>query len=209
MIFFIDKPKGMSSFDVIRRLKPRFPKKTKIGHAGTLDPLATGLMIVAVERSDTKRLTEFLKLPKRYVAEVTLGITSLTYDSEGPLTSGVCENPPDRAVIEKVLAEHFSGTISQRPPDFSAAHVRGERAYDLARRGEKVDLPAREVTILSCEILAYQWPIVTLDIRCSSGTYIRSLAHDLGQVLGCGAYMSELRRLEIGPYHLDMKNCEV
>ena len=208
MILLIDKEKGITSFDVIRKLKPKFPKKTKIGHAGTLDPLASGLMIVAIEREDTKRLTEFLKLPKRYLVEVKFGSTSATYDSEGPFTVVVPEgdllqSPLPVAVIETAISENFIGEISQRPPDFSAAHVNGVRAYALARRGEKVDLPSRRITIHSCEIVSYEWPKLVLDVRCSSGTYIRSLAHDLGQVLGCGAYVQELRRTEIGEYRIE------
>lgn len=200
-ILFIDKPKGVTSYDVIRRLKPKFPRM-KIGHAGTLDPLASGLMIVAVG-SATKQLTQFLKLPKRYIVEATFGKISATYDAEGPFTEIVHESVSREAIIEN-LREHFTGEILQTPPAYSAAKINGQRAYDLARQGREVVLESRKISIESCEILSYEWPRLSLDVRCSSGTYIRSLVHDLGQKLGCGAYVSDLRRIEIGEYHLGL-----
>lgn len=212
-ILLVDKERGMSSFDVIRVLKKKFPRGTKIGHSGTLDPLATGLLVIGLGKG-TKRLAEFLKLPKRYVAEATFGTTSLTYDAQGPFTvvvseSDLLQSPVPVAVIQTAITENFLGEISQTPPDFSAAHVNGERAYEIARRGEKVVLQPRKVTIEACDIvspsgnLVYEWPKLVLDVRCSSGTYIRSLVHDLGAKLGCGAYMSGLRRISVGEYHVD------
>lgn len=203
-ILFIDKPKGITSYDVIRKLKPKFPRM-KIGHSGTLDPLASGLMIVAVG-SATKQLAQFLKLPKRYVVEAVFGKTSATYDAEGPFTeilpdSILCE-PISREMIEEVLQKYFIGEILQTPPVYSAAKIKGQRAYDLARQGKEVCLDPRKVQIHSCEILSYEWPRLVLNVRCSSGTYIRSLMHDLGQKLRCGAYVSALRRTEIGKYDL-------
>lgn len=200
-ILFIDKPKGVTSYDVIRRLKPKFPRM-KIGHAGTLDPLASGLLIVAIGGA-TKQLTQFLKLSKRYIVEATFGKISATYDAEGPFTE-ILHEPIFREAIEKNLREHFTGEILQIPPAYSAAKIQGQRAYDLARQGKKVVLEPRKVRIESCEIFSYEWPRLSLDVRCSSGTYIRSLVHDLGQKLGCGAYVSNLRRTEIGEYHLDL-----
>ncbi|MEK7545394.1 MAG: tRNA pseudouridine(55) synthase TruB [Patescibacteria group bacterium] len=206
-ILLIDKDRGMSSFDVIRILKKKFPRGTKIGHSGTLDPLATGLLVIGLGKG-TKRLAEFLKLPKRYVAEATFGMTSLTYDAQGPFTTVVSESdlllsPISVSVVETVILENFLGEISQTPPDFSAVHVNGERAYEIARRGEKVVLEPRKVTITSCDVVSCIWPKLVLDVRCSSGTYIRSLVHDLGAKLGCGAYMSNLRRVSVGDYHVD------
>lgn len=200
-ILFIDKPKGVTSYDVIRRLKPKFPRM-KIGHAGTLDPLASGLLIVAIGGA-TKQLTQFLKLPKRYIVEATFGKISATYDAEGPFTE-VFHEPVSREAIKKILWENFIGDIFQTPPAYSAAKIKGQRAYDLARQGKEVVLEPRKVRIESCEIFSYEWPRLVLDVRCSSGTYIRSLVHDLGQKLGCGAYVSNLRRTEIGEYHLGL-----
>lgn len=198
-ILFLDKPKGLSSYDVIRTLKSRFPG-VKIGHAGTLDPLASGLLIVAIGGA-TKRLTDFLKLPKRYCVEAVLGKISATYDAEGPFEE-VPSLPVDRDTIERVIQEKFLGSLLQVPPRFSAVHVGGRRAYDLARQGESFELAPRPVMIECCKVFLYEWPQLILDVRCSSGTYIRSLVHDLGQQLGCGAYVSALRRIEIGSYSL-------
>ena len=170
-----------------------------MGHAGTLDPLATGLLIIAVGKS-TKQISEFMGLPKEYEVEIEFGKVSNTYDADGTLTPQ--EGAPafiKKEDFEKILPQ-FTGEIMQMPPIFSALKVKGQRAYDLARTGQEVHLEPRKVTISEIEILDYSWPFVKLRVACSKGTYIRSLAHDLGQVLGCGGYVKELRRTKIGHY---------
>lgn len=207
-ILLIDKPKGLTSFGVIRELRKKLGVK-KMGHAGTLDPLATGLLIIAVGKS-TKQISEFMGLPKEYEVEIEFGKVSNTYDADGTLTPFTSTAFPDASVFTdsqwcpkekfaKVLPQ-FTGEIMQMPPIFSALKVKGQRAYDLARTGQEVHLEPRKVTISEIEILDYSWPFVKLRVACSKGTYIRSLAHDLGQVLGCGGYVKELRRTKIGHY---------
>lgn len=198
-ILFIDKPSGMTSFDVIRELRKKLGIR-KMGHAGTLDPLATGLLIIALG-SATKRINEFMNLPKEYEVLIEFGKVSNTYDADGEITEGTpCE--VSRADFEKVLKE-FLGSIQQMPPAYSAKKIKGERAYDLARKGMEVILEARPVVIHELEIVDWNLPLVRLRVACSKGTYIRSLAHDLGQKLGCGGYVKELRRTKIGEYSVE------
>lgn len=198
-ILLIDKPKGISSFDVIRRLRQKIGRK-KMGHAGTLDPLATGLLIVAVGNA-TKELSKYMGLPKEYEVLVEFGKTSDTYDACGKITE--CDlKPVERAEFEKVLTR-FIGFVSQVPPIHSAIKVNGKRAYELARKGQKVVLKPRTVEIKGIEILGWRWPFVDLQVKCGRGVYVRSLAHDIGQVLGVGGYVKELRRTAIGDFRVE------
>ena len=196
----INKPAGMSSFDVIRRLRRCLPRKAKVGHAGTLDPFAEGVLVVCV--GPATRLAECVQAqPKRYRAGIVLGATSATDDPEGEIapTPGAAA-PPPRAVADAVAA--FVGRIQQVPPAHSAVHVDGRRAYKLARAGEKVELAAREVLVHAIEVLGYDWPRLDLEVTCGSGTYIRSLARDIGERLGVGGYCAALTRAAVGPFRL-------
>lgn len=199
----IDKEKGMTSFDVIRVLKRKFDiKKLKIGHAGTLDPIATGLMIIAIGKA-TKLLGKFLGADKTYIGSGKFGAVSDTYDADGKITEMPDIEPVSLDLIKKVVQEKLIGKISQMPPKFSAKRVNGERAYDLARKGEEFTLKPKEVEVYDFKILSFGWPRVEFSVSCSSGTYIRSLVHDLGQALGVGAYMDSLRRTQIGNAKID------
>lgn len=197
----INKPAGWTSFDVVAKLRRTTGVKT-IGHAGTLDPFATGLLIVAVGREATKRLDTFLKLNKTYQATFTLGATSTTQDPEGEITI-VTDTLPSQEAIERVIDEHFTGTIDQVPPMHSAIKIGGKKLYELARQGKEIDRPARQVTIHRFDITSYAPPTMEAEIDVSSGTYIRAIARDLGAVLGCGAYCSTLRRTRIGDHRID------
>ncbi len=193
----VDKPSGASSHDVIRQLR-RVTGIRRIGHAGTLDPLATGLLVVAVGRA--ARLLEYAQgLPKRYRAVVRLGQSTLSYDAE---TEVVAERPfthitPDQ--IEETLV-NFRGDILQKPPAYSAIKRDGQPLYKLARKGIDVAVEPRPVTIYALTLLGMNLPDVVLDVQCSSGTYIRSLAHDLGEALGCGGHLTALRRTAVGDF---------
>lgn len=206
-VVLFDKPKGKSSFyavAVVRaRLKAQYSKKIKVGHTGTLDPIATGLLILLTGRM-TKQADTFLKKDKVYIAEATLGATSTTYDAEGELSESTLPDLPLDLSFENVekVCQEFVGKIEQVPPIFSAIKVDGKRAYNLARKGEEIELKPRQVEIYSLEILDYSFPKLKFRVHVSSGTYIRSLINDIGQKLGCGAYMSELRRTKIGEYQL-------
>ena len=201
-VLLINKPKGWTSHDIVAKVrgilrKESGRKKLKVGHAGTLDPQATGLLIILVG-SYCKRAQEFLKLDKTYKVEVFLGQTSTTDDSEGEKTPVSSEQPLEEDV-KKVLSE-FVGEIEQVPPQFSAIKVDGKRAYSQARSGKKVDLAPRKVTINSLKNISYDYPHIRFTTDVSSGTYIRSLARDIGEKLGAGAYMSELERTKIDKY---------
>ena len=205
-ILLIDKPAGMTSFGVVARvrrlLSQRAGGKVKVGHSGTLDPFATGLMILLVGKG-TKRSNEFLKLDKVYEAEIVLGETSTTGDPEGEITK--TSNRTDeitKAGLEAALVQ-FTGEIQQIPPAFSAIKINGQRAYKLARKGEEVIMPARTVTVYSLELVEYSYPVVKIRAHVSSGTYIRTLAEDIGQTLGVGAYCRELRRTKVGDYSVE------
>ncbi len=200
-LLVIDKPAGMTSRHVVNRAQGWFPRRTRLGHAGTLDPLATGLLVLGVGQAT--RLTEYVqRMDKEYQAGLVLGASSDTDDVEGTITSGDVSTAPDR---DKVLAElaRFVGTIDQIPPDYSAAKVTGRRAYKLARQGKAVELKPRPVRIDAIDVLDYEYPRLALQVRCGKGTYIRSLARDLGKRLGCGAYLERLRRTRIGPFTVE------
>lgn len=193
-ILSIDKPTGPTSHDVVSRLR-RLANMRKVGHGGTLDPLSSGLLVLGLGRAT--RLLEYVQSqPKAYQALVRLGQTSSTYDGEGELTDSA---PVDVSQEQLVTAlNKFRGQIEQEPPMFSAVKRQGKPLYELARQGVVVQRETRQVTIYDLEILSFDKPDITLHIRCSGGTYIRSLAHDLGKELGCGAYMAGLRRTEVG-----------
>ncbi len=204
-VILVDKPTGISSFGVVAKvrgaLKAQFGHKIKVGHTGTLDPFATGLLILLTGKM-TKKSSEFLKLDKIYEATLRLGYTSSTGDPEGeimPFPTFKSSEPLGLAEIELVV-QSFMGKIRQTPPRYSAIKINGERAYKLARKGQEFEMPSREVEIYKIEILEYKWP--ELRIRCfvSSGTYIRTLAEDMGEKLGTGAYLTALRRIQVGGY---------
>ncbi|MGO9482526.1 MAG: tRNA pseudouridine(55) synthase TruB [Candidatus Kryptoniota bacterium] len=207
------KPRGMTSFEVVRRFRNELSKigsnsvpnsaraLRKVGHAGTLDPLAEGLLIILTGRC-TKLMADFLKLDKEYLATIKLGVTSKSFDLETEVverTSGV--NFSEERINEAL--RKFSGSIEQVPPDYSAAWVNGERAYHLARSGVDFELKPKTVVINEIKIESCLLPFVKLRIVCSSGTYVRSLARDIGEELGCGAILTELVRTRIGSYKVE------
>lgn len=200
-IVLIDKPTRISSFGVVAkvraRLRDELGHKVKVGHTGTLDPFATGLLILLTGKM-TKKSAEFLKLDKVYEATLKLGYVSTTGDPEGEITkvSGDCFEISE---IIKAL-ELFVGKISQVPPKFSAIKINGQRAYKLARAEKDFEIPAREVEIYEIKVLEYKYPELKIRVHCSSGTYIRALARDVGEKLGTGAYLTELRRIRVGDY---------
>jgi tRNA pseudouridine55 synthase len=200
-LFNVYKPKGPTSHGVVARLRraaaPRGAQR-RIGHAGTLDPLAEGVLVVAAGQA-TRVLEYLAEAPKVYLAQVTLGVETTTYDAEGQV---VAERPVaelDRRRIEAALAA-FRGVIDQRPPMYSAVSVGGTRLYQVARRGGTVEVPLRRVEITRLELVEWTAPVATLHVECSKGTYVRSLAHDLGAALGCGAHLSGLARLQVGSF---------
>lgn len=203
MPILIDKPAGYTSHDVIAIMRKILSIK-KIGHAGTLDPLATGLLIVLVGRDETKLQDQYMNADKQYVAEITVGQTSTTYDAEGELSELVDYAHISEDQIKNTFST-FVGAIQQRPPIYSAIKLKGRKLYQLARQDKITadDVPAREVNIYSIDIEHINLPQIRLRVRCGKGTYIRSLAHDIGQVLGVGAYLSGLRRTRIGEYTVD------
>jgi len=202
MFLLINKPKGITSHDVIYFVRKVTAEK-KVGHAGTLDPNATGLLIVGVGRSSTKKLGWIAKDTKKtYEAEIFLGEERDTDDSEGQIISRKNISPaPNMAVLKKTLMS-FEGEQKQTPPIYSALKVKGKKAYELARKGEKVVLKERDVMIHSIELLLYKFPIIKIRTTVSSGTYIRALARDIGKQLGCGAYLKNLERTKIGDFNL-------
>jgi tRNA pseudouridine55 synthase len=206
-LLLVDKPKGWTSFDVVNKVRRivaaelgKKPKNTKVGHTGTLDPLATGLLILVLG-DYCKRAQEFSKLDKTYEVTMHLGVTSTTGDEEGVKTP-VSDRQPVYEEVEDAL-KPFVGDIMQTPPNFSAIKVNGKRAYDLARAGQEVKLEARPVTIYSIDLTEYVYPEVKFTAHVGSGTYIRSLVEDVGKVLDTGAYMADLRRTAVGQWRLE------
>jgi tRNA pseudouridine55 synthase len=197
----IDKPGGMTSRDIVNRAQGWFPRRTKLGHTGTLDPLATGVLVLAVGAGT--RLTEYVQdMGKTYRTRLVLGATSSTDDADGTVAAVAEARPPDRQAVDQVITG-LIGLIEQVPPAFSAAKVSGQRAYAKARRGEEVDLQPRQVQVYGIDVLAYDYPRLDLEVRCGKGTYIRALARDLGRRLGCGAYVETLRRTRVGPFRAE------
>jgi len=210
MLLNINKPAGITSHDVVDKVREITGEK-RVGHAGTLDPFATGVLVIGVGKESTKKLGEIAKnSEKEYIAVMEFGKTSSTGDPEGIIEnfSGrrsslrTCDVPKLR-VIERVL-EGFKGKIKQRPPKFSAIKIKGEPAYKKARRGEEFEIPEREVEIKEIEVLEWNTPSrLKIRVVCGSGTYIRSLARDIGEKLGVGAYLTELTRTRVGDYKIE------
>ncbi len=207
-LLLVDKPADWTSFDVVNKIRRIIadaegvkPKSIKVGHSGTLDPFATGLLILLVGKEYTKKASEFSKLDKTYEVTLKLGATSSTGDPEGEIKAVSGATPTLEAVQEAV--GQFRGQIEQVPPAFSAIRIDGQRAYKLAREGKEVKIEPRRVTINRLEIVSYDYPEVKLVADVSSGTYIRALVEDIGKVLETGAYTTTLRRTEIDGYHLD------
>lgn len=205
-MLLIDKPANMTSFGVVARvrrvLSEQAGKKVKVGHCGTLDPFATGLLLL-VTGNECKNAGTYTKLDKVYEATFHLGVTSTTGDPEGELTATPGATPVPRDAIQAILSQ-FTGEITQVPPQFSAIKINGRRAYDLARKGQTVEIPSRQVTVFALDIIEYGWPLLKVRAHVSSGTYIRSLAEDMGAALGVGAYCEQLRRLKIADW--DVQN---
>lgn len=198
-ILLVDKPRNKSSFSLVAALR-RLLNVQKIGHAGTLDPFATGVMVMLIGKQFTKLSNTFLAADKEYLATVRLGIETDTYDCDGRI---IAENGgvPSETMLKNAL-EHFQGTILQTPPMFSAKKKNGKKLYELARKGISIQRESVPVAV-KAHLLSYQYPHVELHIECSKGTYIRSIAHDLGKTLGCGAHLSALRRMRSGTFHID------
>ena len=207
-ILLIDKPREWTSFDVVNYVRKivagiegKKPKNCKVGHTGTLDPLATGLLVVLVGKEYTRKATELKGLDKTYEVTMKLGETSSTGDEEGEKTVVSDIAPSEKAVLEALGS--LQGHIMQVPPKYSAMKIGGVRAYKLARQGKAVELEARPATIYENKLTNYEYPYVKFTSKVGSGTYIRSLVEDLGKLLGTGAYMSDLRRTEVGRFSLD------
>jgi tRNA pseudouridine55 synthase len=197
----IDKPSGMTSHDVVARVR-RVARQKRVGHAGTLDPAATGVLVLGL--GNATRLIEYVQdsTSKRYLATVHLGITTTTDDAEGQVLATSALPPLDIAAIEQAL-QPFRGQIAQAPPMYSALHHQGRRLHELARQGIVVERVARPVTIERLELLDWSAPLLKLDITCGKGVYIRSLARDLGAALGCGAHLQALRRTAVGTFLIE------
>jgi tRNA pseudouridine55 synthase len=227
-LLLIDKPAGMTSFGVVARVRRQLTEqmghKIRVGHTGTLDPFATGLMIVLTGK-ETKNADKYSKLDKVYLATIRLGETSTTGDPEGEITpviarrlqptkqssqtnnkldrfAALAMTTPGKVAIENTL-ESFIGEIAQTPPIYSAIKINGQRAYKLARQGKQPKMPTRQVTIYDIKLIDYKYPELTIEAHCSSGTYIRTLAEDIGKKLGTGAYTSALRRLKVGDFDVE------
>lgn len=191
----INKELGISSHTVVSKVRRALGLK-KVGHAGTLDPLATGVMTVAVGRAT--RLIQFLTETKKYIAGVKLGVTTTTLDSEGEITSQSEVNVSEDELLEVIKS--FVGNIEQIPPMYSSVHHNGQRLYELARKGIEVERKSRKIEIYYIKLIEFNSPDLKIEVHCESGTYIRTLSDDIGKKLGCGAYMSSLERIESNKY---------
>ena len=197
-LLVIDKPGGMTSRNVVNRVQRWFPKGTKVGHTGTLDPLATGVLVVCVGAAT--RLADLVQgMGKSYRSRFRLGARSDTDDADGTVTPVPGATPPTEEQVRATLGT-FVGQIEQRPPAYSALKLGGRRAHDLARRGKVVSVAPRVVRVDAARLLGYDWPFVDVEIDCGKGTYIRSIARDLGEKLGCGGLVEALRRTRVGPF---------
>jgi tRNA pseudouridine55 synthase len=200
-ILNLDKPPGLSSAKAVGKVKWLLPRGVKIGHAGTLDPFATGVLLLLIGRA-TRSCERLMDAGKQYEATIKLGATTPTDDLDSPETPVAVATPPTAQQVEAALGA-FVGTIIQKPPAFSALRVGGRRAYALARQGETVELQPRPVQVDRVEMLRYQWPFVDVRIDCGRGTYIRAIARDLGQALGVGGYLTALRRTRVGAFNVE------
>ena len=199
------KPYTWTSFQIVNKVRYHLSKKYgikrfKVGHAGTLDPLATGVLLLCTGKA-TKRIEELQKHTKEYEAEITLGATTPSYDMEHPVDATFPYEHITREMVEDTLKQ-FIGDIAQRPPLFSACKVDGKRAYDLARKGSDMQLEPKQIRIDNIELLEYELPKIRVRVTCGKGTYIRSLARDIGEALESGAYLSELTRTRVGEFKL-------
>lgn len=202
-VLYIDKPLTWTSFDVVNKVRKSLRyylgiQKIKVGHAGTLDPLATGLVIICTGKF-TKQIMQFQDMDKAYVARIRLGATTPSFDLETEVDQTFPWHHITRDMLDSAL-ERFTGEQAQLPPVYSAKSVGGKRAYEMARKGKEVELRKQHITIHSLEVLSFELPDLTLQVECSKGTYIRSLARDLGRALDSGAHLTGLRRTRIGPY---------
>lgn len=206
-IFLLDKPLDWTSFQAVNKMKYKLknefglPKKFKIGHAGTLDPKATGLLIVCTGKF-TKKIPEIQDAPKEYWTEIKIGVQTESYDTEKPEILSQDISHITETDIKEAL-QKFLGEIEQTPPIFSAIKIDGKRAYDMARAGQEVEMKSRKTTITYIKDVEINFPMINFIVGCSKGTYIRSLAHDIGQELGVGAYLTQLRRTKIGDYKVE------
>jgi tRNA pseudouridine55 synthase len=198
-ILLINKPRGNTSFSLIRTLRKRLQVK-KIGHAGTLDPFATGVMVYLIGRDYTRLSDQFLNEDKEYLAQIHLGVSTDTFDIDGKVTA-YSEKVPTVKELEDAIMK-FQGKIQQIPPMYSAKKFKGQKLYDLARKGKIVDRAPVEVT-LETSVLKYEYPYLDLRVSCTKGTYIRSIADDLGAMLGCGGHLSFLQRTRSGRFSID------
>jgi len=196
----IDKETGITSFDVVYKVRRALGVK-KVGHSGTLDPLATGLLLVAVGEA-TKLLEFLIGCDKEYEVLAQFGAVSDSYDADGVIAESDAQKKCSQAEVESFLSG-FVGAISQVPPKFSALKINGKPAYELAREGKDVEMKARNVVVEEFSVIGFDWPGVRFLVKSSAGTYVRSLVHDLGAVLGCGAYVKELRRTKIGNFNIE------
>ncbi|MDG1252139.1 MAG: tRNA pseudouridine(55) synthase TruB [Schleiferiaceae bacterium] len=205
-IFSVDKPLGWTSFDIVAKvrnaLKRRYGAKVKIGHAGTLDPLATGVLVLCAGRA-TKTIPHWVDTPKGYRATIQLGATTASYDAETEAIPSGQPVPEWTEVWAERLNTRFTGEIDQVPPIYSAVRVGGKRAYAEARKGNEIDMPSRKVTIHALDFIETESNRWILEVACSKGTYIRSLAHDIGVEMGCGAYLAGLVRTRVGDFSLE------
>ncbi len=201
MFVAVNKPVGISSFKVVAQVR-RLTGEKKVGHAGTLDPLASGVLVIAVGKQSTTKIEQLVQKEKEYNTMIKLGVVSTTDDAEGEKVEMVVRRNPLAIEVEQVLKQ-FNGSILQRPPVFSAIHVGGTRAYSLARSGKKVELGLRTVEVREIELLHYSYPHLHLRVVTGPGFYIRSLARDIGETLGCGGYVAALERTRVGDYTID------
>lgn len=195
----INKMTGPTSHDIIDALR-KITSIKKIGHAGTLDPFASGLLLIAVGRQATKQIDQFVKKNKTYNATLELGATTDTFDRKGIKTLNNCAEP-NRDQIQKAL-DSFIGEQEQIPPMFSAKKIKGKKLYELARKGIEIERKPSLINIHDIKLLEFNWPVLKIEVHCSTGTYIRSLANDIGEKLKCGAYLEELERTSIENYNI-------
>ncbi len=201
-VILMDKPPEWSSFDLVKFVRNRIPAK-KVGHAGTLDPLATGLLVVCSGKA-TKTISQIQELEKEYVATIKFGESTASYDAAlEPDNTAPWEHITEKSILE-TLQTSFMGEIQQKPPIYSALRVGGRRMYDLARKGKDVEVTARPVFIHEIELLSVELPKITVRVRCGKGTYIRSIAHDLGKELGSLGHLTALRRTKTGHFDVNL-----
>ncbi len=198
-ILIINKPGGPTSHDMVDIVR-KITGIKKVGHAGTLDPFAEGVLVILIGKA-TKLQSKFMEMPKTYVATLRLGKISDTYDVTGKIKNQISKIKITKDEIKSIL-KSFVGEIKQVPPNYSAIKINGEKAYKLARRGIKPKIKARKVKIHKIKMLNYKWPYLKIEVRCGKGTYIRSLANDMGKKLGCGAYLENLIRTKIGNFDI-------